>query len=351
MATARADAMLEAGQGLARPSVARHRTRMRALLGSPIGVSLLVHALVLAMLTLVMAEAGASRPVRLTMLEAAAADVDEIDLAPLVIEPSREPALEPAPAEPSVETVAVAVEPLDLGDAVPVDLGDVALADLVPGPSTGDFGLEFGPSPTRAATSFFGTTVSGRRFVFVLDNSNSMANGRLETAFAELMRAVDGLGPEQSFSVILFSDTAYRMFHPDPAPTLVPGTAENKRRLREWLETVEMCLTTRGEAAVEAAVAMQPDVISILGDGRFTDRATQLLTAPHGRRIVINTYGMQVDPAGRRELAAIARANNGSFRMVETSATAVALARSRPIRRNTTRGEVWGVSLPPGPGK
>ena len=87
--------------------------------------------------------------------------------------------------------------------------------------------------------------------MFVVDNSNSMTRGRFETALLELMRTVEGMNPQQQFYVIFFSDTAYRMFHPAPAPSLVPATERNKERLKSWLSTVQMCLHTQGREALD----------------------------------------------------------------------------------------------------
>jgi len=200
-----------------------------------------------------------------------------------------------------------------------------------------------------AAASFFGSRSQGRNFVFVVDNSNSMTKGRFETALNELMLTVDAMSPQQQFYVIFFSDTAYRMFHPQPAPALVSATESNKEKLRSWLYTVEMCLRTKGEGAMAGALSLQPDVIYILGDGAFGDKTADKLTAPHNRRIPIHTLGMEVDPAGARQLKAIADANNGKFRMVAAAPAAKMMAQRNPIRRNRTRGPVWGVALP-GPG-
>jgi len=198
----------------------------------------------------------------------------------------------------------------------------------------------------KAAASFFGAKARGRKFVFVVDNSNSMTRGRFETALNELMRTVQVMSPKQQFYVIFFSDTAYRMFHPEPAPGLVSATDKNKDKLKSWLYSVEMCLQTRGEEAVTTALALRPDVIYILGDGAFTDKTTQKLTAPHSRTIPIHTVGMEVDPVGERQLQAIAQANGGTYRLVGASPEARTTAMRNPIKRNRTRGSVWGVKLP-----
>jgi hypothetical protein len=198
----------------------------------------------------------------------------------------------------------------------------------------------------KAAASFFGAKATGRKFVFVVDNSNSMTKGRFETALSELKRTVEVMSPRQQFYVIFFSDTAYRLFHPNPAPGLVSATDSNKEKLRSWLYSVEMCLQTRGEEAVTAALALRPDVIYILGDGAFTDKTTQMLTAPHNRTIPIHTVGMEVDPVGERQLQAIAQANGGTYRLVGAAPQARMMAMRSPIKRNRTRGPIWGIKLP-----
>lgn len=198
----------------------------------------------------------------------------------------------------------------------------------------------------KSTTSFFGAEQSARKVVFVVDNSNSMSKGKFETALTELSKTVGELSPKQQFHVIFFSDTAYLMFHPRPVKKLVPASEKNKELLREWLYSVELCLKTKGEDAMKAAITMQPDVIYILGDGAFTDKTERLLTARHNRKIVINTLGMQVNPRGQQQLTSIAKANQGTYRDVEAAPGALRMAKQNPIKRNNTRGRVWGVTLP-----
>ncbi len=256
------------------------------------------------------------------------------------------------------------------GDAAIPDVGVLALGDLtlaaelagrdpwgelpIPQTTLDEIGLLFGADGAGMAdigdglkaASFFGARSRGERFVFVVDNSNSMIRGRFETALLELIRTVDSMTPEQQFYVIFFSDTAYRMFHPAPAPGLVPATEPNKRRLKTWLSTVQLCFHTEGREAVTAALAMNPDAIYILGDGVFTDDTTELLTAPHDRRITIHTLGMEVQPRGEVQLRAIASANRGTYRAVSASPLAREMALQNPLPRNRTRGPVWGQTLP-----
>lgn len=269
------------------------------------------------------------------MPELEESETESLSLEPVEVDPGE---IAFADVTSPAELTADAIGSLDLPETTIDEIGALFGKD---GPGMADIG-----DGLKAAASFFGSKSSGRRFVFVVDNSNSMTRGRFETALAELIKTVDQLTPRQYFYVIFFSDTAYRMFHPDPASGLVPATDRNKELLRAWLYSVQMCLHTRGEEAMKTAIALRPDVIYILGDGAFTDNTEKLLTAPHNRRIPIHTLGMEVNEAGERQLKAIAAANHGTYRAVRAAPAARLAAQKNPIPRNRTRGAVWGRALP-----
>src|SRR5690606_31871810 len=117
----------------------------------------------------------------------------------------------------------------DIGqlDALPSDLGSL-MADAGDAGS-GKAGGELG------SAIFFGTRSEGNRFVFVVDNSSSMKNGRLEMATTELLKTVESLSPRQSFYVIFVSDQTYPMFYPEAMPQMLPATDDHKTRLKNWL--------------------------------------------------------------------------------------------------------------------
>jgi hypothetical protein len=196
------------------------------------------------------------------------------------------------------------------------------------------------------AGTFFGKKAQGNKFVFVVDNSNSMNRGRFVTALDEMMKSISRMTEKQQFYIIFFSDTAYPMFHPNPAPGLVPATERNKERVAAWLYTVERCLKTKGELAMQRALELRPDVIYILGDGAFTDKTGPKLTAPHNRRTTIHTFGMEVSEKGLVELTGIAKANRGNFTPVKP--TAASAKEGSNIKSNRFRGPIWGIDLPAG---
>ena len=184
-------------------------------------------------------------------------------------------------------------------------------------------------------------------YVFVIDNSNSMTKGRFETALNELLIAVGQLTAKQRFYVIFYSDTAYPLFHPRPAEDLVNATSRNKQRLRVWLDTVELCLKTNGKEAISAAFALDPDVIFVLGDGAFTDKASSFFASRPQKKIPLHTLGMEVKTSDSVAFQKLAKSNGGTYKDVGVAQGALAIAKRFPRQRNTTRGPVWGVKLKP----
>jgi len=220
-----------------------------------------------------------------------------------------------------------------------------------------------GQAAGQAAATFFGRAGQGRSVCFICDNSNSHRDGSFHVVLDELVRAVDALRPEQSFFVIFTSDAAYPLFHPAAADALQPATVENKRKLRAWLETVEMCRGGQGiHDAMSMAGSLGADVIYLLSDGEFAASVVERLEVADIGRSVVHTFGVQqhvldrrtgqVDPDGLREqqgrnlnLVTIATAHGGTFTPVSVPARVAALERLRPIPRNRSRGAIWGVRL------
>jgi hypothetical protein len=193
------------------------------------------------------------------------------------------------------------------------------------GQKRGGSGIARTGGPVGSAM-FFGTQTKGNRFVFVVDNSNSMKNGRLEMALAELVKTVESLSPKQSFYVIFVSDQTYPMFYPNPEPELIPATPQNKNRLREWLPKAILASGKNRELikAMDMAAALQPQAVYLLWDGdlKYSD-AVRLdvmthLTAPNQWNFVVHTIGLGVTSLdGEQNLTAIAQAHHGVFRLVE----------------------------------
>jgi von Willebrand factor type A domain len=196
-------------------------------------------------------------------------------------------------------------------------------------------------------TSFFGVKTVGKRFIYVVDNSNSMSKGRLEAAIQEVQDSIDLLKPTQYFYVIFYSDTAYPLFYPNTVKTFPNATPANKKKLREWLATVEHCLQTRGEEAMQLAFSLKPDVIYLMGDGAFTDDTVKQTLARIDPRVLIHTFGFDMnkekDKAG---FEAIAKKFRGDFHDARVSPEMLIVERTNKRPHNRFRHGVWGIKLP-----
>jgi hypothetical protein len=223
-------------------------------------------------------------------------------------------------------------EPAQLG-AGSQSLGDIGQLDALPSelgslmtgagsPSNGP------PGGGEGAAIFFGARSQGDRFVFVVDNSSSMKNGRLEAAIAELIRSVEGLSPRQAFYVIFVSDQIYPMFYPQAASDLLVATLPNKKRLAEWLPRAATASGKNRELikAMDMAAKLRPHAVFFLWDGRMDHAGVRQdvmthMTRPNQWGFPIHTIGMGVDSLDSEyNLTAIAQASGGTFRRVDVPA-------------------------------
>jgi hypothetical protein len=204
-----------------------------------------------------------------------------------------------------------------------------------------------GRRPKSNSAIFFGTEAVGDRIVFLVDNSGSMKQGRMETTLMELLRSIDAMTKDQSFYIVFYSDQAYPMFYPNNELRFVTATPENKRRLMPWLQSIELCTGGKLGEAIDLAASLHPDVVYILSDGDINSpRTMQKMTEPNDWDFVIHALGMGVKkPAAADNLNAIAQAHHGKFQMVQASPAAMQMAHGHPIKSNPM-GTAWGMGGP-----
>lgn len=237
-------------------------------------------------------------------------------------------------------------------NALPTDVGTLmAGGGAGTGPRLGGSGGRgaAGDEARLGEMNFFGTPARANRVVFLVDNSGSMKQGRMETTLLELARCIEALGEKQEFYVVFYSDQAYPMFYPASEMQAVAATRENKQRFYQWLQTIELCVGGALLKAVEIAESLEPQVVYVLSDGNITSvRTLTELTRPGARKFTLHTLGMGVaKPQDAQNLAAIAAAHRGTFQMVRPLPAAMQMAKTRPLRSNTF-GVAWGAgSLQP----
>ena len=319
----------------------RRQVLARQLRGS--GISIAVHVAILLILAslFMKVEDDSVKGLVITASPPSSDPVQEV-----VIEPTPLEITEPTEAE-SAESPAPTETVRAESVTAPNLMESISGAAIKPPASAATSGT--GKAKPTAKPAFFGSKVTAVDYVFVIDNSNSMTKGRFETALNELLIAVNQLTAKQRFYVIFYSDTAYPLFHPRPAEGLINATTRNKQRLRAWLETVQLCLKTNGKEAISAAFALKPDVIFVLGDGAFTDKASNFFAARPQKQIPLHTLGMEVKESDAVAFKKLAKSNGGTYKDVGVAEGALAIAKRFPRKRNNTRGPIWGVKLSPKP--
>ncbi|QEG02238.1 von Willebrand factor type A domain protein [Stieleria maiorica] len=305
------------------------------------GLSIALHvALLLLLSTIFLAEERISNPDIITVSTAVEEAIQEVVIEQVEVEVT----------EPVEEVVEEVTESIDVTSEVTEQFVSVDLSDSFDGsllaPPAGDGDGDAMETPAKAKLQFFGSKTEAVDFVFVIDNSNSMTQGRFETALNELVKAVGKLNKRQKFYVIFYSDTAYPLFHPYSPKTLVPATTKNKQMLVQWLQTVPLCLRTDGKEALQLGFNLEPDVMFVLGDGAFTDGASRYFSQRPNEDVVVHTLGMEVNAKNAATFKQLADKHRGTYQDVGVHPQAAVIAKQFPRPKNRTRNGYWGLKLP-----
>ena len=134
---------------------------------------------------------------------------------------------------------------------------------------------------------FAGVGGNAHTVVFVCDASGSMIN-TFSSLKAELVKAVMGLKPIQSFNIIFFQDERAAALDQG----LLVANPSNKDKALKWLDTITTTGTTNPIPGIEMAFRSRPQLVYLLTDADFPDNnavknAIQRLN--NGRQTRINT--------------------------------------------------------------
>lgn len=166
------------------------------------------------------------------------------------------------------------------------------------GSGTGDGNAIGGGS----GNGFFGNTVDGRRFVFVLDCSRSMnhphdseAKTRFKRLKLELVQSIVSMADSHEFHLIFFNDGPIMM----PSPRPVAASLVAKQYYLSWMQTLKADGNTDPTDAMQLALRFRPDVIYFLTDGSFTHKTQlELLRLPFGET-QLHTFAFEEVLEGR----------------------------------------------------
>jgi len=174
-----------------------------------------------------------------------------------------------------------------------------------------------GGTSARGTASFFGLQVRGSRFVYVVDYSASMSGGKLQAAKVELIRSVNALSRNMQFYIIFYD----HKFQAMPTNRLARATIGNKRKFLEWAAQIGGGGSTDPTDAMMHALALKPDAVWLLSDGRFSANAGDAIRQANPRaRIQVHTIGFHKN-ADEELLKRIARENRGKYRFVPSPPT------------------------------
>jgi hypothetical protein len=187
------------------------------------------------------------------------------------------------------------------------------------GQSVGDgsgSGLAGGGGDGSGGAEFFGIGGKGGSFVYVVDASGSMnEEGKWERARAELLRSIEHLTEGQRYFIIFYNDGWYPMSADKP----ILATAKQMDRTRRWVNRVWPGGGTFPLEALLQALAMEPDAVYFLSDGRFDPAVIEALRVQNPSstaQIPIHTIAF-VNKETVDLMEQIARQSGGKFRFVQ----------------------------------
>jgi len=160
--------------------------------------------------------------------------------------------------------------------------------------------------------TFMGVKGRGKRVVYVIDRSGSMAFGeRLPHARYELKRSIRALPDDGEFFVIFFDTSAFPM----PADRLMRATKSNTDRYAKWIDQQSPGGGTDPGDAMVKALELGPDTIFLMSDGGFDPMTAARIRAANSRNVSVCTVAFH-DSGGEELLKRIASENEGSYRFV-----------------------------------
>ena len=198
------------------------------------------------------------------------------------------------------------------------------------------FGSGDGDGDGGGGTSFFGTPRHGRRVVYIVDFSGSMASdssggSRLSVLKKELIRSINELPEKMSFAVIFFSHNAWTIDTNDPdagwnglgdtpSAAWYPATPKVKEQYIQRIKKMGPKGNTAWYPPLKMAFNMipPPDIVYLLSDGepRDFDQVITELPDMNPHSIPVDTIAFELPGTPARNLMEIAQQTGGKFTLI-----------------------------------
>ena len=181
------------------------------------------------------------------------------------------------------------------------------------------------PAGGKATASVFGVPGEGYSFVYVFDRSTSMGGpgfSPLEAAKAELLASLDSLAETHQFQVIFYNQNP-SIFNPAGRGRLALADEATKDNARRFVGGITASGSTNHEAALKAALDLNPDVIFFLTDAEEPQLTQYQLSRVQrlngGASICAIEFGIGPEPSGDNFLKQLARQNGGRHGYVDVT--------------------------------
>jgi hypothetical protein len=175
-------------------------------------------------------------------------------------------------------------------------------------------------------TGLFGVKGEGKKFVYVVDRSESMGEANhnvLKAVKKQLLGSLSRLDKIHQFQIIFDNDRPLRFTRSGQLSLLILATEQNKALTAKFVDSILPEVGTEHEKALETAILMGPDVIFLLTDAEKPRLSAEQLASIQrpARGITIHVIefgrGPPTDPDNLLEQ--LARQNGGRHRYLDVS--------------------------------
>jgi len=245
--------------------------------------------------------------------------------------------LRPKPASSSSARARVVAAQLEAPVAVPTPENPDPLGPFgVDDDFNAGFGAGDGDGDGGGGASFFGTPRTGRRVVYLVDFSGSMASDadggtRISVLKKELTRSIEELSERMSFSVIFFSHNAWTIdiqeadagwngLGTTPVAAWYPASSQVKQQYVAKIQSMGPQGNTAWYPPLKMAFAMvpPPDIVYLLSDGEPRDfnQAIDEIDEINTAKVPVDTIAFELPGTPAHNLMEIARETGGKFTLI-----------------------------------
>ncbi len=306
-------------------------------------LSMVVHMVVVIVLGMIHIGITPGNNLKLLFLPAESLNVTEADAEGLA---DLDVVLEANAAPSAIDDVAAQLNPVEMLTSLDADWRNLISSEspsssLIPGFGDGALGKGGGGS---GVTSLFGLAGEGGKFVYVFDRSESM-NSKftlyshqqvlstitpLRSAKLEMARSLGSLQDSNQFQIVFYNDAPMVFGDSHYEQQLFAATPENKQRATTFIENMRARGFTNHLLALEAAIALNPDVIFLLTDGEAKDdlhpnQVRKISRYCQRRGITINVVHFCNSPREACTLVPLAEKTGGQHVFISLESLAEAL--------------------------